>query len=130
MSFDWRQYTILVVEDDQDLLDIMSEIFQTAGAKVLTAKNGKLALDIVNVQRIDFVVSDIQMPVLDGIQLLKKIRAMNPKVPIVLLATGQAQIEEHDALNMGAVGIIRKPFTFEALLEAVQKVLETNAKAS
>lgn len=123
MSLDWGNYTILVAEDDPDLLDVMCEVLRGAGAKVLAAKNGKIAFEILQSQHVHFVLSDVQMPILNGLDLLKKIRVLNPKVPIVLLATGQAQVEEDEAIAMGAAGILRKPFSFQTLLDAVERVL-------
>lgn len=125
----WVGINILVVEDDKALLDVLCDYFKISGATIFKASDGQQALQIVETERIDFVLSDVQMPVMDGIELLKKIRIKNPDIPIVLLATGQSQLTEESALGLGASGLIQKPFKLNEITERISQLLET-VKAS
>lgn len=120
MSFDWSKICILIVEDDGEMREILGDVFEDHGARVLRASNGVEAFALVEKERIDLVMSDIQMPVMDGIELLRKIRKKDPKIPIVLLATGQSQLSEQGARSLGAAGLILKPFNLRSLADQVE----------
>jgi CheY-like chemotaxis protein len=123
MSFEWKNHTILVVDDDLDMLVVLGELFQDEGAKVYSASNGQKALDVLSQHKVDFILSDIQMPVVDGVALLKQIRAQNKEIPIVLLATGQSNLTVDSAISLGAAGLIYKPFEGLGLLNTVKTLL-------
>lgn len=120
---------ILIVEDDQVLLELMCDYFEGTGATIFQAANGELAFQVVEKERIDLVLSDVQMPVMDGLELLRKIRAKNSTLPFVLLVTGQCEINEESALKTGAYGLIRKPFKFNEVIEKINQMFSI-AKAS
>ena len=128
MSFNWSDYVIMIVEDDKDMQQTLCELLRKKGAKIYSADNGQAALEVLEKHQIDFVISDVQMPIMDGVELLKKIKERNPEIPIVLLATGQALITAEIAESKGAAGLIQKPFTSKALLERVQNLLQTTLK--
>lgn len=117
-------FKILVVEDDSDLKEIICDFFSLTNANVLSAANGKEAMVILGKEKIDFVMSDIQMPFMDGLELLKAIRKNDSKIPIVLMATGQSQLTEVEAKKMGAAGLINKPFNQDFLLATVSGLLK------
>lgn len=119
---------ILVVEDDRVLRELISDYFEMTGATIFQADNGQVGLQIVEKEMIDLVLSDVQMPVMDGIELLKKIRANNSTIPFVLLVTGQCELTEESALASGASGLIRKPFKMNEVIEQINQLLVT-AKA-
>ncbi|MCB0415840.1 MAG: response regulator [Bdellovibrionales bacterium] len=123
MSLDWKQITILVVEDDHFLRSSLCEVLEMEGATVLQAENGQQALEIVRTHPIKFVLSDIKMPVMDGINLLKAIRAEDPNVPIVLLATGESSYNTQEVLSLGGSGLLRKPFEIATLIECVEHLI-------
>ncbi len=120
---DLSAFKIMVVEDDVTYNEALCEMFRLENAEVFSALNGKEALAILSLTSVDFVVSDVQMPVMDGPALLKDLRAKHPDIPIVLLATGHAQLTEKDALSMGANGLIHKPFSFDLLVSTVKDLL-------
>lgn len=117
-------FRILVVEDDSDLKEIICDFLSLTNANVLSAGNGKEAMVILGKEKIDFVMSDIQMPFMDGLELLKAIRKNDSKIPIVLMATGQSQLTEVEAKKMGAAGLINKPFNQDFLLATVSGLLK------
>jgi DNA-binding response OmpR family regulator len=125
MKDQWKDRCILVVEDDPYMLEALGDYLQRSGATVLRALNGSIAFQLIESKRIDLVLSDVQMPVMDGIELLKRVRVKNPKVPIVLLATGQSQLTEESALALGAAGLIHKPFNLKVLGDKISELLKS-----
>lgn len=115
-----KDLSVLIVEDDEGFLEILSDFFRYEGSRVFQARNGQEALTLMGTTSVHFVISDIQMPVMTGIELLEKIRAIDPQIPVVLLATGQSKITDAEAKSKGALGLILKPFDFESLKEIIK----------
>lgn len=112
--------TILVVDDEPDLREILKDEFEFTGAKVLEAPNGKVAIEMVKTNDIDCVVSDIRMPGGDGIYMLRAIKQYNFRKPAVILTTGFADIHPSEAFEIGVEGFITKPFDLDAVREVVE----------
>ncbi|MBB6217272.1 DNA-binding NtrC family response regulator [Anaerosolibacter carboniphilus] len=116
-----RGITILIAEDEENLAQLLDRIFERNGYKTYVVNNGETALNIVKTQHIDIVITDIRMPGLDGISLLKEIKACDPYIE-VLVMTAFANLDTAiDAIRMGARDYIRKPFDIDEVLEAVEK---------
>jgi EAL domain-containing protein (putative c-di-GMP-specific phosphodiesterase class I) len=112
--------TVLVVDDQDAVLRAFARVLRRSGYNVLTATDGKSALAIVNEFEVDAVVSDISMPDMDGIALLRAIRDVDCDLPVVL-ATGEPSIESAaDAIEHGALKYLRKPVMPTTLLSAVE----------
>lgn len=120
---DFKGKTVLVVDDEPDLREILADEFTFAGARVLTAENGKSAYEIVKRDRVDAVVSDIRMPGGSGVELLENIRKNHPAKPVVVLMTGYADLSSEDAFHKGAEGVFAKPCDLEDVLKCVKKAL-------
>src|SRR5665648_551110 len=122
---------ILIVDDMQDNLQMMLNcLFNGGYLNVLCAKNGADALEIVMKERPDLIILDWDMPIMNGIEVLKKLRK-NPETKLipVIIATG-AMLDSRDlemALNEGAKDYIRKPYEGIELLARVQTALDFNA---
>lgn len=113
--------SILVVEDEEFLREGIVTLLEDAGWMVMQAPDGAAALEIFRVNPIEVVLSDILMPRMDGIQLLRAIQEIDPDVPAVVL-TGYGSIERCvAALQAGAVDFLGKPFEDEHLLAAVDR---------
>jgi EAL domain-containing protein (putative c-di-GMP-specific phosphodiesterase class I) len=111
---------ILVVDDERDLLDVLGAMLVEAGWQVDTAPDGREALSLVDANRYEVVLSDIDMPGMDGVQLLREIRARDLDVP-VLLITGHPRVDTAvEALEHGALRYLRKPIRERDLLSAVE----------
>lgn len=121
-----KDLTILVVDDEPDLGELVAFEFELVGASVLSASNGKEALDMVKKNNIDVVVSDIRMPGGDGVELLETLRNMNPRSPSLLFMTGFADITLEDAYDKGAVAMFGKPFNRKELIDAVSMSVKEN----
>lgn len=120
---DWKNLRMLIVEDEDVLRDAIQALFQKKGCHVFSAENGRKAFAVVEKEKIDFVVSDVRMPDGDGLELLSKLRERNPDLPLVLLATGFADLTEEEAIKRGAVALIHKPFRGAKLVQQVESFL-------
>jgi len=111
---------VLVVDDEPDLLDVLGALLTDAGWQVDTAPNGRAALRLVDGHRYEVVLSDIDMPGMNGLELLREIRARDLDVP-VLLITGHPRVDTAvEALENGALRYLRKPIRERDLAAAVE----------
>jgi CheY-like chemotaxis protein len=121
-----RQEYLLVVEDDPDILGLLDTTLTFRGYRVITARNGKEALDVVKKQHPAIVVADIMMPTLDGFGLVHRLR-LNPEtrdIPVLFItATYVAPEDKEFALQIGATRFIEKPVDLEAFLRTITEVL-------
>jgi two-component system response regulator (stage 0 sporulation protein F) len=115
---------VLVVDDEEDLREILSEDFANVGATVFTAKNGREAFEIVKRESPDVVLSDVRMPGGDGVELLKQIRTLSKTPPpYVFLLTGFADIQADETIALGGQGLVAKPFNLRQLRERIIQIL-------
>jgi CheY-like chemotaxis protein len=118
-----KKRTLLVVDDESDLREILAFTFERKGYAVLQAGNAVEAMELVKKNKIDIIISDIRMPGGDGIQLLEEVKKLNPNIPTMLFVTGFADITFEEAYDKGAEAIFSKPFDTKVLLAAVEKML-------
>ena len=119
--------TILLVDDDASLRRVLAHHLSEAGYQVLTAANGKEGLEVFTSQQVEMVITDIQMPELSGLELMRRISVMSPDV-VVLVITAYGSIETAvEAMKLGAYDYITKPFNREELLLTVSKGLQYTA---
>ena len=115
--------TILVVDDEIDVLEMIELGLRSAGYQMLTADSGERAIEIFGQQRPDLVICDIKMPKMNGITTIARLREQDPGLPVVVLTgyLGPQTIEECEQL--GGVELLRKPFLFRELSKAVKVAL-------
>ena len=118
---------VLLIDDDGELLDVLSLAFEEAGYDVATAKDGKEGLAAIARARPDAVVSDVNMPAVDGFQLCRALRAKNDFLPLVLLTSRDGEIDEALGLELGADDYVAKPFRTRVLLARVAALLRRDA---
>ena len=118
------EISVLVVDDDADVSGAIEAIFKTFGFKTTTAGNGKIAWETMQSSDFDVVLSDIRMPISDGVELLKKIRARNVTSPCVLMASGYTDYPNEVLYNHGANAIFAKPFRAASVRDAVQRAMQ------
>jgi len=114
--------TIAVVEDDRGVLDLIKDILEVEGFDVLPYRDGTRALDAFESSSPDLVITDITMPEMDGIQLLRRLREKSD-TPVILLTGRMDERDEMVGLRIGADDFIRKPFSPRVLVERVRMVL-------
>jgi len=117
-----KDATILLVEDEPVLREIIAAWFERFAGRVLTAANGPEALDILAANSPDLVVSDVRMPVMDGVTLLKKLRARGDQPPVILIS-GFSDTDAREAYDMGAEAFLQKPMERHDVVETVGRNL-------
>jgi len=114
---------ILLVDDDPQLLDVLSLHFEDAGHDVLCAADGLAAWTELSRSRPDLVVSDVNMPGLDGFSLCRRMREAGDATPLILLTARDGEIDEALGLELGADDYVAKPFSTRVLLARVAALL-------
>lgn len=118
-----KNRTILIVEDDPDLLDMMEIVLQSAGYPVRKALNGKEALDVVAVEMPAIILLDMKMPVMDGWEFAARFREKYGPAAIIIVVTAAADARLR-AEEIGAQDYLAKPFEIDDLLRCVEKHLK------
>jgi two-component system response regulator HydG len=116
--------TILVVDDYEAHRELMRSALAAAGFTVLTAASGEQALERINAGSVGLVLSDQQMPGMSGLDLLRALRELRPQLPVIMVTAYGTVESAVDAMRAGAADFIQKPFTPEALLLVVRRVLD------
>lgn len=114
----------MVVEDDPDLNDIIGDFLTSENATTLSAINDQHSVEILKNQKVDLILSDIQMPVMDGFEMIAQLLNGGALQFCILFAPGHSKLTEVDAQNIGAVGLIYKPFSKETLIQTMVKILK------
>lgn len=114
-----KQYDVLIVEDDPDLCEALSDTLELEGYRVLTANNGTEALAKLARNQVRLTVSDVQMPVMDGFELLRNIHALHSGLPVLLMTAYGTVPKAVQAMQEGAVDYLVKPFEASALIDKV-----------
>jgi DNA-binding NtrC family response regulator len=116
---------ILIVEDDADMRELLEEILAEEDYEIITAANGRFALaHIENEQeRIDLIVTDVQMPELKGDELLRKARERRAETPVVVITAFGSVENAVEMVKAGAFSYLTKPFQTKDLLEIVSAAL-------
>ena len=114
---------ILVVDDEEGARELFSTILTEEGYEVTLAKDGQEALVLFQETPYDLVITDIKMPVMDGLQLLQEIRNTGSKIDVILV-TAYGEVETYlKAMSLGAAEYINKPIRIKELKRIVHKVL-------
>jgi two-component system NtrC family response regulator len=117
--------TILIVDDEKNYLVVLSAFLTEEGYEVLTAEEGQTALDIVKGADLDLVLTDMKMPSMDGIELLRRIKERSPDLPVVMMTAYGTVEKAVEAMQHGAFNFIQKPFQNETLKQIVEKAVTT-----
>src|SRR5262245_50866389 len=116
--------TVLIVEDDVENRAAMVKVLEGAGYKTLETDNGQQALDIIQEEDVDIMVTDLRLPVMDGVELLKRAKSSAQEIEIIMI-TGHGTVEiAVEAIKEGAYDFITKPVKKAQLLRAVEKAAE------
>ncbi len=121
-------YKILVVEDDKDIREGIEIYLRNQGYEVFQAANGQEGLKVIEQQELHLAIVDIMMPVMDGVTMLMKLRAMEREFPVIMLSAKSEEVDKIMGLNMGADDYVTKPFTPLELLARVNSHLRRYSK--
>lgn len=112
---------VLLIDDESEFLETLSERMTIRGMNVDTAQNAEDAMAHINTDSFDAIVLDLQMPDMDGIEVLKQIKASRPEMQVILL-TGHATLEKGiEAMKLGAMDFMEKPADINTLTEKIRK---------
>jgi CheY-like chemotaxis protein len=113
--------TILVAEDERPVRMLVRVVLEAAGARVVEAENGAVALRLLDLHpEIDLICTDVGMPVLDGAALVRAVRTRRPELPIVACSALRLR-ETHPALEASVDGVVRKPFVPSDLVRTIDQ---------
>ncbi len=124
-----QNYTILLVDDNYDFLDFLSACLSTS-YNVLKAMNGLEALEVLNTENVDIIISDVMMPRMNGLELCTAIKSdiRISHIPVILLTAKASEEYQLEGLNMGADDYVTKPFNMEVLKLRISKLIENSLK--
>lgn len=118
---------ILIVDDEQSYRQLLSLVFEGAGHVIRTAANGREALELLKKEPADVIISDVKMPDMDGIEMLRAVRETLPDLGVILMTAFASVETAREAFKLGADDFIQKPFDVEELKLIVKKTLEKQA---
>ncbi|MGD6794059.1 response regulator [Metabacillus indicus] len=114
---------ILIVDDQYGIRILLNEVFQKAGYQTYQAANGFQALEIVDKHKPDLVLLDMKIPGMDGIEILKRMRVVEPDIRVIIMtAYGELDMIQ-EAKDLGALTHFAKPFDIDEIRDAVRKYL-------
>lgn len=124
-----KKLSVLIVDDSSVMRKIVERAVRKTGLvleKVMEAENGAVALQILQTQTPDLVLSDINMPTMDGLELLRHLQEAGAAqtVPILMITTDGSESKVMEAISLGARGYIRKPFTPSDIRDQISNVLQ------
>lgn len=114
---------VLVVDDEESILRTLIEALDVLGYDAIGAKNGLEALEIYDQNKFELVITDIRMPELNGIELMQRIRARDPQMPVVIITGYPLAYPPEKASTEGAAGYIAKPFRINQIDKLLGKIL-------
>lgn len=119
-----EQFDILIVENEQVIVEAARKILISEGFNIDEASNSELALEKLQQNKYKLIVSDLMLPRISGIDLIKKVKDANPEIPIIII-TGYAMLENAvKCFKLGAFDFIPKPFDIEELLGVIYRAMK------
>lgn len=119
-------FTLLVVDDEPEIVKLVTKIFEARGATVLSCSDGQQALDKVPAAMPDIVLLDIDLPKVDGWEVCKQLKSneLTRRIPIVMMTAAHVTTDEAEkGLGLGADDYIQKPFLREVLVHNIERLL-------
>jgi CheY-like chemotaxis protein len=115
---------VLVVDDDETMRDLLKRVLERSGFEVLTARDGQDGLERFGSRNVDLTITDMVMPVMDGVEMMRKLVAEQPSIRIIAVS-GVAEWDNYlkTARNIGAKAVLRKPVSSAELVDTVRRVL-------
>lgn len=115
--------SILIVDDEQEIRDSLSEVLTDEDYLTYTAENGQVALEMLNDQHYDIIISDIKMPKLDGVTLLKTVKEQAPDTFVILITSYGSTETAIEAMRHGAIDYVLKPLDFDELILRIKNIV-------
>lgn len=114
----------LIVDDEQDVVDNVKELFELRNYSVITATSGTEALELVKKESPNIIILDIRMPDISGMEVLKEVKKNYPKTRVIMLTGVEDEETKDKAMSLGASGYLTKPYSFSELIEMSRKLIQ------
>ena len=114
---------ILVVDDEASIRDLLSKTFALADYDVRVAPDGKAAIERLRLVSYDLLITDLKMPGLDGLAVIKEARRFKADMPIIIITGHSSETSAIEAINLGVLGYLTKPFRIPRILAVAAKAL-------
>src|SRR5260370_3412985 len=115
---------LLIVDDELSMRQFLTHLFQRDGHSIRVAENGRQAMALLRQQPADIIISDVKMPDMGGIELLRAARELQPDIEIIMMTAFANEETAHEAFLLGAFDFVHKPFDNELLKEKVARALQ------
>ena len=122
--------TILIVEDEKDIVKMLDYNLKKEGYKTLVAHDGEDALDMANTKHPDLILLDLMLPGLDGLEVCKELKSerKTSAIPVIMLTAKAQESDKVVGLELGADDYVTKPFDHDDLLQKINKLLNSSKK--
>ncbi len=112
---------VLLVDDEEEFVKALAERLELRGFDVRVALNGEQALGSVEEQEPDFIVLDLKMPGMDGMEVLRRVSAQHPQVAVIMLTGHGSERDREGALRLGAYAYLQKPVQIDQLVRLIKE---------
>jgi DNA-binding response OmpR family regulator len=119
-----KNLKILLVDDEEEFVTTLAERLELRGLQARAALNGEDALQMIEADTPEIVILDVLMPGLGGLEVLRRIKAQHPKIPVILLTGRGSEKEGIKGMELGAFDYLMKPLNIEDLLKKMQEAIE------
>jgi DNA-binding NtrC family response regulator len=116
--------TVLLVDDEQDIIEVIQDRLEAYGFTVATARTGLQALERLSVEKFDGVFLDVKMPEMGGIEALEEIRKRDKRIPVIIITSSSTREAAIAATGKGANEFLLKPFEWDELKTKIQRVFD------
>ena len=120
--------TLLIIDDQVELAESLRDILEDTFESIICLNDGKQALEYIKLSKPNMIISDVQMPRLNGIELITNLKALGIDIPVVLMTAGGDKEMMLKAIRLGVSDFLEKPFTEEVLVETIDKIKEISKR--
>ncbi len=120
--------TLLIIDDQIELAESLKDILEGTFESIICLHDGKQALDYIKLSKPQMIMSDVQMPKLNGIELITNLKALGIEIPVILMTAGGDKDLMLKAIRLGVSDFLEKPFTEETLTETINKIKEISKR--
>jgi excisionase family DNA binding protein len=114
---------VLVVDDEESIRELLTKTLELAEYESQAVSDGRAGLDLLRREHWDLLIADLRMPEMDGLSLIREARRLHPRLPVIIVTGFSSESSAIQAVNLGVVGYLVKPFRIPHVLSAVAKAL-------
>jgi DNA-binding response OmpR family regulator len=121
-----KKLKILLVDDEEEFVTTLAERLELRGLQARAALNGEAALQMIEADTPEIVILDVMMPGIGGFEVLRRIKAQHPQLPVILLTGRGSEKEGVKGMQLGAFDYLMKPLNIEELIKKMQEAIESH----